>query len=100
SKGSFMFTILTFGLCALVIETPQDRAGARLLSEEYPAVGIGIVDRRECRLTLVVATGKQTLGLPINGHVHRFKVEKIDQASEVIWIDNEQSFVVPRQNAF
>jgi hypothetical protein len=91
---------LAFGLCALVIETPQDRASSGFLSEEYPAVGIGIVNRRECRLTFVVAAGKQTLSLPINGQVHRFKVEKIDQASAVVWIDNENSFVVPRQNAF
>jgi hypothetical protein len=96
---SFMFTILAFGLCAFVIETP-DRAGSRFLSEEYPAVGFGIVNRSECRLTFVVAAGKQTLSLPINGQVRRFKVEKIDQASAVVWIDNEQSFVVPRQNSF
>jgi hypothetical protein len=95
-----MFTLLSFGLCALVIETPQDRVGARFVTEEYPAVGIGIVYRDQCRLTLVVAAGKQTLGLPINGQIHRFKVEKIDQASAVIWIDGEQSFVVPRQDAF
>jgi hypothetical protein len=37
-KESFMFTILAFGLCAFVIETPQDRDGTTLLSEEYPAV--------------------------------------------------------------
>jgi hypothetical protein len=95
-----MFTILSFGLCALVIETAQDRVGARLVAEEYPAVGIGIVHRDQCRLTLVVAEGRQTLGLPINGQVHRFKVEKIGQASAVVWVDGEQSFVVPRQNAF
>jgi hypothetical protein len=94
-----MFTVLSFGLCALVIESPQDRIAARFLAEEYPAVGIGIVYRDQCRLTLVVAAGKQTLGLPINGQLHRFKVEKIDQASAVIF-DNDQSFVVPRQNSF
>jgi hypothetical protein len=92
-----MFAILAF---ALVIETPQGRAGSRFLSEEYPAVGIGIVNHKECRLTFVVAAGKQTLGLPINGQVRRFKVEKIDQASAIVWIDDNQSFfVVPRQNA-
>jgi hypothetical protein len=95
-----MFTVLTFGLCALVIETPQDRVGARFVAEEYPVVGIGIVYRDQCRLTLGVGAGKQTLGLPINGKIHSFKVEKIDQASAVIWIDNAQSFVVPRQDAF
>jgi hypothetical protein len=95
-----MFTALSFGLCALVIEAQPDRAGARFAAEEYPAVGIGIVYRDQCRLTLFIAEGKQTLGIPINGQVHRFKVEKIDQASAVIWVDNEQSFVVPRQNAF
>jgi hypothetical protein len=70
-----MFTFLAFGLCALVIETPEDRVGARLVADEYPAVGIGIVDRDQCRVTLVLAAGKQTLGLPINRQIHRFKVE-------------------------
>jgi hypothetical protein len=97
---NIMFTILAFGLCAFVIETPQDRVGARLVAEEYPVVGIGIVYRERCRLTLVIAAGKQTLGIPINGHIRRFRVEKIDQASAVVWIDDEQSFVVPRQDAF
>ena len=95
-----MFTALSFGLCALVIETPHDRVAVRFVADDYPAVGIGIVYRDQCRLTTVVAAGKQTLGLPINGQIHRFKVEKIDQASAVIWIDNEQSFAVPRQDAF
>jgi hypothetical protein len=81
SAGDFMFTFLAFGLCALVIETPEDRVGARFAVDDYPAVGIGIVDRSQCRLTLVLAAGKQTLGVPINGQFHRFKVEKIDQAS-------------------
>jgi hypothetical protein len=95
-----MFTILAFGLCALVIETPEDRVGARFLVDEYPAVAIGIVDRGQCRTTLVLAAGRQTLGIPIDGQFHRFKVEKIDQASAVVWIDNERSFVVPRQDTF
>jgi hypothetical protein len=99
-RGNIMFTILSFGLCALVIEAAQDRVGARFAAEEYPAVGIGIVYRDQCRLALVVAAGRQTLGLPINGQIHRFKVEKIDQASALVWVDNEQSFLVPRQNAF
>lgn len=84
----------------MVIETPHDRVAVRFVADDYPAVGIGIVYRDQCRLTTVVAAGKQTLGLPINGQIHRFKVEKIDQASAVIWIDNEQSFAVPRQDAF
>ena len=95
-----MFTILAFGLCAFVIETPQDRVDARFIADEYPTVGIGIIYRDRCRVTLVVAAGKKTLGIPINGHIHRFRVEKIDQASAVVWIDDEQSFVVPRQDAF
>jgi hypothetical protein len=95
-----MFTILGFGLCAFVIETPQDRVGNRFLMDEYPAVGIGIVYRSQCRLTLVIAAGKQTPGIPINGQIHRFRVEKIDQASAVIWIDDGQSFVVPRQDTY
>jgi hypothetical protein len=82
------------------METPQDRGGAGLVAPEYPAVGIGIVYRDQCRLTTVIAAGKQTLDLPINRQIHRFWVEKIDQASAIIWIDNEQSFVVPRQDAF
>jgi hypothetical protein len=95
-----MFAILAFGLCALVIETPQDRVGTRFVTEEYPAVGVGVVYRNECRVRLVIASGKETLGIPINGQIHRFRVGKIDQASAVIWIDDEQSFVVPRQDAF
>jgi hypothetical protein len=95
-----MFTILAFGLCALVIETSQDRLGARFVADEYPAVGVGVVYRNQCRLALVIAAGRQTLGLPINGQIHRFRVEKIGQASAVIWIDDEQSFAVPRQDAF
>jgi hypothetical protein len=95
-----MFTFLAFGLCAFVIETPEDRVGARFVADEYPAVGIGIVERGLCQLSIVLTVGKQTLGLPINRQIHRFKVEKIDQASAVVWIDNEQSFVVPRQDAF
>jgi hypothetical protein len=94
-----MFTILAFGLCALVIETPQDRLGARFVADEYPAVGVGVVYRNQCRLALVIAAGRQTLGLPINGQIHRFRVEKIDQASAVIWVDDE-SFAVARQDAF
>jgi hypothetical protein len=66
---------------------------------DYPAVGIGIVGRGECRLTTVIAAGNQTPGIPINGQFHRFKVEKIDQTMAVVWIDNEHSFTVPRQQA-
>jgi hypothetical protein len=95
-----MFTILAFGLCALVIETPRDRVDARFVADEYPVVGIGTAHRDQCRLTLVVAAGRQTLGIPINGQIHRFRVETIDQASAVIWIDDEHSFVVPRRDAF
>jgi hypothetical protein len=96
--GHVMYTVLAFGLCALLIEAPQDRIGA--VAPEYPAVGIGIVYRDQCRITTVVAAGKQTIGIPINGQIHRFKVETIDEASAVIWIDDERSFVIPRQHAF
>jgi hypothetical protein len=96
--GIKMFTILTFGLCALVIENAGDAAGATAM--DYPAVGIGVVARNQCRVTLVLAAGKQTLAIPFNGQFHRFKVEKIDQVSALIWIDDEQSFVVPRKNGF
>jgi hypothetical protein len=82
-----------------VIEAPQDRVGTGFAAPEYPAVGIGIVYRDQCRLTTVVAAGRQTLGLPINRQTHRFRIEKIDQASAVIWIDDDQSFIVPRRNA-
>jgi hypothetical protein len=40
-----MFTHLVFGLCAFVIETPPDRVSFRFTAVDYPAVGIGIVDR-------------------------------------------------------
>jgi hypothetical protein len=93
-----MFTILTFGLCALVVENPGD-AGAPTVTD-YPAVAIGIVNRGQCKVSLVLADGKQTLGIPINGQFHRFKVQKIDQASAVLWIDDQQSFTIAREDAF
>jgi hypothetical protein len=95
-----MFTVLAFGLCAFVIETPPDHTSFKFSAVEYPAIGIGIVGRGECRLTTVIAAGNQTPGLPINGQIHRFKVEKIDQTMVVVWIDNKQSFNVPREKAF
>lgn len=89
-----MFTALTFGLCALIIEGQTSDPITRP-DIAYPAVGIGIVARNRCRVELVLAADSGTPGIPINGRYHQFKVGKVDSSSAVIWID-EQSFTIPR----
>jgi hypothetical protein len=89
-----MFTALAFGLCALVIEGPEDHP-LRLLDLEYPVVGIGVLYRDQCRATLFLAANNHGQAIPIRGQLHQFRVEKINESSVVLWID-EKSFLVPR----
>jgi hypothetical protein len=78
-----MFTALTFGLCALIIEGHASDPITRP-DIGYPAVGIGIVAGNRCRLQLVLAANSGTPGIPINGGYHQFKVGKVDSSSAVI----------------
>jgi hypothetical protein len=91
-----MFTALRFGLCAFVIEAADQ---GRLAISAYPAVGIGIIDRNECRVSLVLSEGTPTPGMAINRSFHSFRVEKISETAAVLWIDNTQTFSIPRGNA-
>jgi hypothetical protein len=95
-----MFTTLIGGLCAFVLETSNDAREVRGPDVDYPAVAIGIVVRDQCRISLVVGDGKSTPFLLIKGQRHAFKVAKIDQTSAILWIDENQSFAVPRANVF
>jgi hypothetical protein len=92
-----MFTVLGFGLCALVIETADQ---AKLAISTYPAVGVGIIDRNNCRVSLVLSGGSPTPFLKINRSYHSFRVEKITETAAVLWIDDARAFNVPRGNAF
>ena len=89
-----MFTALTFGFCALVMEGPTRDQNIRP-DIQYPAVGIGIAAGNRCRVQLVLAANTATLAIPINGGYHQFKVGNVDSSSAVIWID-DQSFTIPR----
>jgi hypothetical protein len=95
-----MYTILIGGLCAFVVESADDTKGARTLNFDYPAVAIGAVVRDQCRASLVLADGKSTPFLLIQGALHSFRVEKINETSAIIWIDDGQSFAIPRTNVF
>ncbi len=89
-----MFTALTFGLCALVLEGLASDP-IRGPAIQYPAVGIGVVAGNRCRVELVLAADTITPGIPINGRPHRFKVGPVDHSSAVILVD-EQTFNIPR----
>jgi hypothetical protein len=90
-----MFTALTFGLCALMIEGLPGDPITRV-DIKYPAVGIGIVAKNQCRVELFLIADTTTPGISISGgKPHRFKVEKVDHSTAVIWVD-AQSFTVPR----
>jgi hypothetical protein len=92
-----MFTALGLGLCAFVIEAADH---GRLAISAYPAVGIGIVDRNECRVSLVLSEGPPTPGMAINRSYHSFRVEKITETAALLWIDNTRAVSIPRANAF
>jgi hypothetical protein len=87
-----MFTALTFGLCAMVIEGLD---GVMRPAIQYPAVGIGVVTGSQCRVELVFAPNTITPGIAVNGRIHRFKIGEMDSSSAVIWI-NEEPFNIPR----
>jgi hypothetical protein len=89
-----MFTALTFGLCALVLEGLEGDP-IRGPAVEYPAVGVGVVVGNRCRVQLVLAADTTTPGIPMNGRPHRFRVGKVDHSSAVIWVD-DQLFTIPR----
>ena len=73
-----MFTALTFGLCALVLEGPADDP-MRGMAIQYPAVGIGTVRGNRCRIELLLAADTVTPGIPINGRAHRFRVGPVEE---------------------
>jgi hypothetical protein len=89
-----MFTALTFGLCALVLEGLGDDP-IRGRAVQYPAVGIGVVAGNRCRVELVLAADTITPAIPINGRAYRFKVGPVDHTSAAIWVDG-QPFNIPR----
>jgi hypothetical protein len=94
-----MFTTLIGGLCAFVIETSNDtkRASPDL---DYPAVAIGIVIRDQCAVSLVLGGGKSTPFVSLKGQLHAFRTEKIGETSAILWVDDNQSFAIPRTNVF
>jgi hypothetical protein len=95
-----MFTTLIAGLCAFVLENTNDPIEVRVPAARYPAVAIGFIGRDTCRIGLVLAEGQSTPFIPINGHLHSFRVEKITEAAAILRIDDRQSFDVRRTNAF
>jgi hypothetical protein len=95
-----MFTLLIGGLCAFVLENANDPIEVRVPAARYPAVAIGFTGRDTCRVGLVLAEGQSTPLIPINGHLYRFRVEKIGEASAVLTVDDKQSFPIPRAHVF
>jgi hypothetical protein len=89
-----MFTALTFGLCALIIEGLASDP-IRGPGVEYPAVGIGVVAGARCRVEFVLAANSITPSIPMNGSHHRFKVGSVDSSSATLWVDHA-SFMIPR----
>ena len=95
-----MFTMLIGGLCAFVLENPNDPIEVRVPATRYPAVAIGFVGRDTCRVGLVLAEGQSTPLIPIAGHLYSFRVEKIAETEAVLVVDNRQSFPISREHAF
>jgi hypothetical protein len=95
-----MFTMLIGGLCAFVLENPNDPIEVRVPAARFPAVAIGFVGRDTCRVGLVLAEGQLTPMIPIAGHLYSFRVEKIAETSAIVIVDGRQSFSIPRLNAF
>jgi hypothetical protein len=93
-----MFTILAFGLCALVLEKSNHQIQVNTMVSDYPAVGIGIIDNDKCRVSLVLQSGLPTPWLMMNRLPHTFRVEQISETSAVLWVDND-SYIIPRTNA-
>jgi hypothetical protein len=95
-----MFTTLIAGLCAFVLENTNDPIEVRVPAARYPAVAIGFIGRDTCRIGLVLAEGQSTPLIPIRGHLHSFRVEKITEGAAILQIDDRQSFAIHRTNAF
>jgi hypothetical protein len=95
-----MFTMLIGGLCAFVLENPNDPIEVRVPAAGFPAVAIGFVGRDTCRVGLVLAEGQSTPLIPIAGHLYTFRVAKIAETEAVLVVDNRQSFPIPRAHAF
>jgi hypothetical protein len=95
---AIMFTMLIGGLCAFVLENNNDPVEVRVFAARYPAVAIGVIGRDTCRVGLVLAEGQSTPLIPINGHLYRFRVEKIGVSSAALIVDDSHTFPIPRAN--
>jgi hypothetical protein len=93
-----MFTILIGGLCAFVLENTNNSVEARVFAARYPAVAIGFIGGDTCRVGLALADGQSTPLIPMNGHLHRFRVENIGESSAVLNVDGNHSFPIPRSH--